>query len=374
VRLRRNSLVIASMVATARAISPRTWAVRTGVPSGRSEVSAARVAGTALRSPVCGGVPGAGLGAAEGVISGNSPAALPPATAVWVPPRLVIDPGGIGAAEGVISGNSPAALPAAMTVVRVRFSVGRVPTGSVEPRPMAAGGGVDEARADGLAEAECVVLGVGLGFDVGVGLGFDVGLGFGDGDGERVALAVGVGLGVGDGDAERDTLGVGVGVAVGDADCVALGVGVGVGEAELVALGVGVGVEGEGEGDADVVEGDGEADFDGDGEADADGFGELEGLGLALGDVAARAAGLATFASAVPCMLTDSPEIRKPPVTRPTTTARMRARYIYIAYLRWLPRWWCDGSRSRIGSVLAAARRAARPPATISAGQNGQRS
>ena len=324
-RLRKNSLVIASMTATARAIRPRTWAVRTGVPSGRAEVSAARAAGTVVRSPVCGGVPGAGLGAAVGVISGNRPAALPPATADWVPFRFAIEPGGIGASVGVISGNRPAALPAPRTVVRVGFSVGRVPTGSDEPRPRAAGGRVDEVLADGLADAdaECVGLGFGGGVRVGWGVGVRVGLG--------VRVEVRVGLGVGDG--ERVALGVGVGFGDGDAECDALGVGVGVGDGdgEWVVLGVGVGVDGEGEGEADVLDGDGDADFDGDGEAEADGFGELVGLEPALLDVAPRAVGLATLATAGPCMLTDSPHTRKPPVARPATTARTRARYMYVA-------------------------------------------
>jgi hypothetical protein len=97
-----------------------------------------------------------------------------------------------------------------------------------------------------------------------------------------------------------------------------------------VALAVGVGVDGEAEGDADC---------DGDGGADADGLGEMEALGLTLvlaaadegeggGELdgwvcgAARAAGVITLANAGPCALTDSPETRNPPVTRPAITVR----------------------------------------------------
>jgi hypothetical protein len=39
-----------------------------------------------------------------------------------------------------------------------------------------------------------------------------------------------------------------------------------------------------------------------------------------------EAAVVTTLAYAEPCMPTDSPETRKPPVTRPATTARPRAR------------------------------------------------
>jgi hypothetical protein len=48
-RLRMASLVTASMMATARAASPRIWAVTVGVPSGRAEVSAAGFAEPVLR-------------------------------------------------------------------------------------------------------------------------------------------------------------------------------------------------------------------------------------------------------------------------------------------------------------------------------------
>jgi hypothetical protein len=77
----------------------------------------------------------------------------------------------------------------------------------------------------------------------------------------------------------------------------------------VVALAVGVGV-------GDGVEGD--AGVDGDGRADADELAELDGWGWE--------ATVTTLASAGVAMLTDSPETRKPPVTRAATTARPWAR------------------------------------------------
>ena len=50
-------------------------------------------------------------------------------------------------------------------------------------------------------------------------------------------------------------------------------------------------------------------------------------LGVGAG-VAERAAGVTTFASAESCMLADSPEPRKPPVTRTATTTRTRAEHM----------------------------------------------
>lgn len=142
-----------------------------------------------------------------------------------------------------------------------------------------------EALADGLEDAERVVLALA--------------------DAERAELVPGVGL--------RDAEPVGLGV--GDVQGVGLGVGVGVGDTEGVglalAVGVGVGVDGEAEGDADV---------------DGDGLGVLQPLGLELvlgedvdGD------GVTALANAGPCAI-DSPETRKPAVTRPATTARRCAR------------------------------------------------
>jgi hypothetical protein len=111
-------------------------------------------------------------------------------------------------------------------------------------------------------------------------------------------------------------------VAVGDAEGVGLEVGVGVGDAELVGLtlavgvgvGVGEGVDGEVEGDAD---------------SGGDGLGESGAVGPELVLDAAEEGegdGVATPARAGSCALADSPEIRKPPVTRPAITVRLRAR------------------------------------------------
>jgi hypothetical protein len=153
---------------------------------------------------------------------------------------------------------------------------------------------------------------------------------------------------------------LGVGVDVGDAERVALALRVGAGDADGVALALGVGVgdrldgdvDGDAEGDADVLEGNGEADVDGDREADADGLGDLEAPGPELApdevgeregdeelggrarhcvpEVAVRAASVTTFPSAGSCMLTDSPETRKPTATR-SATARTGAKDIGIA-------------------------------------------
>jgi len=147
-------------------------------------------------------------------------------------------------AEGVISGKRPVACPAAMSVLVVPFWFGIGPGGSVETRRDAPAGPavpLDEARVDGVGDAEWVVLAVAV--TVGMADANRVGLTLGVGDPERVGLAVGVGVG----EAER------VGLAL--------------------TVGVGAGVDGEGEGDAD---------FDGDGGADADGLGKLEVLGPML--------------------------------------------------------------------------------------------
>jgi hypothetical protein len=81
----------------------------------------------------------------------------------------------------------------------------------------------------------------------------------------------------------------------------------------------------------------------GDGEAD----GELDGW---VGAATTRAAGAATLASAGPGRPTKT---RKPPVTRPATTARPRATDMCIACLRWLCGFMpeCDDTPHRIGSL-----------------------
>ena len=220
-------------------MSPSTWAV-SACPGGRVEKSAARSARAGLRSAAGGRVPGAGLGVAEGVISGKRPDAFP------APMSVLLMRFRFGGAAGVISGKRPVAFPAAMSVLVVPFWFGIGPGGSVETRRDAPAGPavpLDEARVDGVGDAEWVVLAVAV--TVGVADANRVGLTLGVGDPERVGLAVGVGVG----EAER------------------------VGLALTVGVGVGADVDGEGEGDAD---------FDGDGGADADGLGKLEVLGPML--------------------------------------------------------------------------------------------
>lgn len=221
-------------------------------------------------------------------------------------------------------GNRLAAFPGPISVLVALLGFGKGPGGE------ALAGGVGDCLADanGLADAERFVLALALGDPERVGLALGVrvepewvglALAVGAGEPERVGLALGmgledaerVGLGVGVGDGER----VGLGVGVGDEERVALGVGVGVGDADGVELAVDVGVAVDGEADGD-------ADFDG------DGLGELEALGPELVLAAAEGEGEATavLANAGSCVLTDSPERRKPTVTRPVITARRCAR------------------------------------------------
>jgi hypothetical protein len=248
---------MASRNASARAMSPSTWAASSGGPGAVAEASATRPAGLAL--------PDAGLGAGAGMISGKRLAAFPaPMTVVLVASR---------------PGMGPAMAAGSLVVKRLAlFRLGRgtggrfaarrdVPTGLAEP--------FGEALADGLGDAERVVLALAVG------------------DAEPVGVAVGVGV--------SDVEGVGLALVVG----------------------VGADVDGEGEGDADVdVDGEGEGDAD----VDVDGLGVLEPPGPELvlaeeGD----GEGVTTLANAGSCT-TDSPETRKIPVTRPTTTARRCAR------------------------------------------------
>jgi hypothetical protein len=141
---------------------------------------------------------------------------------------------------------------------------------------------------------------------------------------ELVELAVGAGLddaeGVGLGDPEGvgldDAEGVGLSDGVADVEGVALALGVGAADVESVGLGVGVGgadVEGAG---LSLVLGAG---------VDGDGLGVPEALGSAF-VLAAAGEGegdeSTALANAGFCELADSPARRKPPVTRPATTAR----------------------------------------------------
>ena len=125
---------------------------------------------------------------------------------------------------------------------------------------------------------------------------------------EPVELAVGVGL-----DEAED---VGLAVGVGEVEGVELALGVGAGDVERVGLGVDVGggdVEGAG---LSLVVGAG---------VDGDGLGVSEALrpGLVLAAAGEGEGEESTaLANAGSCELPDSPMTRKPPVTRPATTAR----------------------------------------------------
>ena len=82
-----------------------------------------------------------------------------------------------------------------------------------------------------------------------------------------------------------------------------------------MGVGVGAAVDGEDDGDAD---------------SGGDGLGELDALGaevvLAAGEVEGEGEAVASLANAGTCVLTDSPDRRKPPVIRPAITARRCAR------------------------------------------------
>ena len=177
---------------------------------------------------------------------------------------------------------------------------------------------------------------MGLALAVGLEERVELALGLGLDDADPVGLALGLGV------ADAGPVGLALGEGVADAEPVGLALGEGVGGAEpvAVALGVGVGadVDGEAEGDADV-----EGDADGLGEPEAPGpalvlagaedgeaDGELDGWVWAA---TARAAGATALANAGPGI---PAKTRKPPVTRPATTARPCARDMCIACLRWL--------------------------------------
>jgi hypothetical protein len=207
----------------------------------------------------------------------------------------------------VISGKRLAAFPALMRVVLTAFRPGMGPGTAV----------------GAMAVKRLALFGLGSGTGGRFVPGRDVraepaeplgeALADGLGDAERVVLALAVGA------TERVALALGVGLP--DAEPVGLALGVGAGDVEMVGLGVGVGagadVDGEGEGDADV---------------DSDGLGVLEALGPELVLAAAgegEAEEVTTLASAESWALTDSPETRKPPATRLATTARRCARDIW---------------------------------------------
>ena len=210
------------------------------------------------------------------------PAGLKPRSAAGLVPA---GPGlGVGAA--VITGKSPAAFPAPTKVV-LTFTSGIGPgmaAAWMAPRRLAAPPG---------PMSELVAL---FGFGGGPGGGTPP---------EPVELAVGAGLEDAEGVGLEDAEGVGLAVGVGDVESVGLGVDVGGADAEGAGLSlvVGAGVDG-------------------------DGLGVSEALGPGLVLVAAgdgEGEEATALANAGCCELTDSPETRKPPVTRPATTTRRRA-------------------------------------------------
>jgi hypothetical protein len=303
---------------------PITWAVSTGVPSAPVVASATRSAGAVPWAAARGGVPAAGLGTGAGAISGKRPEAFPAAMRVLFR---------FGTGPGAMTGKRPEAFPVAIIAVVMLSRLGRGPRGSLEPGPDEP---AEEAPAGG-SEPELTLV---------AGDAERAGLD------ERVELALGLGLD------DADPVGLALGLGLDDADPVGLALGEGAGDAEpvAVALGAGVGadVDGEAEGDADV-------------EGDADGLGELEAPGLVLVPAGAedgeadgeldgwvwaattRDAGAATLASAGPGR---PAKTRKPPVTRPATTARPCATDVCIACLRWLCGFMpeCDDTPHRIGS------------------------
>jgi hypothetical protein len=227
------------------------------------KTSTARPAGLTLRWAAGLVLPGLGVGA--GVISGKSPAAFPaPTTVMTFGSRR-----GPGMAAVWMVPKRLAGFPGPMSELVALFRFGRGPRG-----------GAPAVDAEGVALALAVA------------------------EPEPVELAVGVGLE----DAE--------GVGVGDVEGAELALGVGAGDVERVGLGVDVGggdVEGAG---LSLVPG---VDIDG------DGLGVLESLGPGLVLPAAgegEGEEATALANAGSCELTDSPETRKPPVTRPATTAR----------------------------------------------------
>ncbi len=264
-RLRTDSRVITSRKATARAMSPST-----GVAGALVKTSTACPAGLMLRSAAGLVLSGPGLGVGAGVISGKSPAAFPAPTTV-VTFRFGMGP---GMAAAWMAPKGLTAFPGPMSELVAPFGFGGGP-----------GGGTP---ADGLGDAELVVLALAVA------------------EPEPVELAVGVGL--------EDAEGVGLSVGVGDVEGAELALGVGAGEVESVGLGVAVG--------GGDVEGSGLALVVGAG-ADGDGLGVSEGPGLVLAAVGeGEEEEVTALANAGTCELTDSPERRKPPVTRPATTAR----------------------------------------------------
>jgi hypothetical protein len=204
------------------------------------------------------------------VISGKSPAAFP------APTKVVVTFGmGPGMAAAWMAPRRPAAPPGPMSELVALFGVGGGPGGGTPPGPveLAVGVGLEDAEVVGLADPE------------GVGLE----------DAEDVGLVVGAG------DVEGSELVLGVGA--GDVESVGLGVDVGGGDVEGAGLSLVVGAE-----------------------VDGDGLGVSEGPGVRLAAAGEGEGDEATaLANAGSSELADSPETRKPPVTRPATSVLRRA-------------------------------------------------
>jgi len=208
-------------------------------------------------------------------------------------------------AAGEMVGKRLAAFPGPMSVLVALFGFGRGPRGGTLADGWGDAGLVVPALA--VAEPEPVELTVGVGLaDAGLA---DAGLA----DAEGFGLAVGVAdvagaelvLGVGAADVDRVGLGVAVGVGGGDVEGVGLGVGVGGADVEGAGLSLvaGAGVDGDGLGVSEALEP----------------VLVLAAAGEGEGEEAT------TLANAGSGALTDSPATRKPPVTRPATTARRYA-------------------------------------------------
>jgi hypothetical protein len=328
VRLRTDSRVITSRMASAAATSP---AVSTCITGELEEASAAGPSSCqAVREPPS----GAGLGIAEEppVRGGSEKVPEPVRVAAAVLFRL--------GPAGTMIGNRSAALPAAMTVTMARSKADAPWSGSAggtaadrltavcalaEPageRPEAA---VRDAERAGLVLEEGDRAGLALAVGEGDAEWVGLALAVGDGDVEWVGLALEVGdgdaewvgLALADGDGDAEPVGPVLAVGDGDAEPVGLALAVGDGDAEPVGLALAVGdavadadVDGDVDGDADLIEVDGAADGDCDTVPLADGGGELD-------------AGVTTSAAAEACTATDSPQTSRAPPTRRATTARM---------------------------------------------------
>jgi len=272
-RLRTDTRVMTSRKATARPMSAST-----GVAGPPVTTSTARPAGLTLFW-AAGLVPaGPGLGVGAGVITGKSPAAFPAPTRVV----LRLDP---GKAAAWMAPTRLAAPPGPMSELVALFGFGGGPRGGAPPDGPGEAEGVVVALA--VAEPEPVELVVGVGLEEAE----DVGLAVGVGEVEGVELVLGVGAG------DVDTVGLGVDAGGEDVEGAGLGLVVG-GDVDGDGLGVSVAL---GSGLVLAAAGDGEEE-----EEEEEEEGE-------------ESTALASAGSGQPA---DSPMTRKPPVTRPATTAR----------------------------------------------------